>query len=144
MFELPFQEKVFDGIWFSQAFEYVPPDRREEFLASIGRVLKRQGILYMSVESWVYPGLWASLKELCCDLRLLCYWRFWKGEPLLWGEFLYYLSGEKVRARYSGWHYHVHTDRCTLSKLLKRLGVEILWMDLCDGYIYTLSRKAAA
>ena len=28
MFELPFRENTFDGIWFSQAFEYVPPDRR--------------------------------------------------------------------------------------------------------------------
>ncbi len=31
MFNLPFRENVFDGVWFSQAFEYVPPDKRESF-----------------------------------------------------------------------------------------------------------------
>ena len=56
MFDLPFSKDMFDGIWFSQAFEYVPPDRRERFLASLRQFLKPQGILYMSVETWMYPG----------------------------------------------------------------------------------------
>lgn len=142
MFELPFRENSFDGIWFSQAFEYVPPDRREELLASMRRILKPAGIVYMSVETWMYPGFWASLREFLGDLRLFCYWKFLKRKPLLWGEYFYYLSAEDVRARYSGWHYHVHTDKWTLLRLLKKQEFELLQLDLYDGYIYTLGRRA--
>lgn len=140
MFELPFRQNIFHGIWFSQAFEYVPPDKRERLLASIRRVLKPIGILYMSVETWMYPSLWSSLRELWSDLGLFCYWKFLKRRPLLWGEFLYYLSSEDIRARCSGWHYHVHTDKWTLRKLLRRLRFEIRKLDFYGGYIYTLCR----
>lgn len=141
MFELPFHKSTFDGIWFSQAFEYVPPDRRAKLLASLKHVLKPKGILYMSVETWMHPSLWASLKELFGDFKLFCYWKFWKHKPLLWGEYLYYLRAEEIRARCSGWHYHVHTDRWTLLKLLRRLKFKLLKLDLYDGYIYTLCRS---
>jgi len=138
MFELPFREKIFNGIWFSQAFEYVPPDRRERFLASIRRVLKHLGILYMSVETWMNPSLWSSLRELLSDFKLFCYWKFLKRKPLLWGEFLYYLSAEDIRARCSGWHYHVHTDKWTLLKLLRKWRFAVRKLDFYGGYIYTL------
>lgn len=145
MFELGrlFRESTFDCIWFSQAFEYVPPDRRAELLTSLKRVLKPKGVLYMSVETWMYPSLWTSLRELFGDFKLFCYWKFLKRKPLLWGEFFYYLQAEEIRARCSGWHYHVHTDTWTLLKLLKQLKFEILKLDLYDGYIYTLCRKAS-
>ncbi len=141
MFCLPCQENEFDGIWFSQAFEYVPPDRREELLSSLKRILKPGGVLYMSVESWMYPSLWDSLKELWGDFKLFCYWKFWKREPLLWGEFLYHLGAEDTRARCSSWHYHVHTDKWTLLKLLRKLGFTILNLDPYGGYIYTLCKN---
>jgi len=145
MFEIDrfFQESAFDGIWFSQAFEYVPPDRRKELLASLKRILKPNGILYMSVETWMHPNLWASLKELVNDLQAFCYWKFLKRKPLLWGEFFYYLRVEDVCASFSGWHYHVHTDKWTLLKLLKRLKFEVLRLDVYDGYIYVLCRKVS-
>ena len=140
MFELPFRVNAFDGIWFSQAFEYVPPDRRESILASIKRALKPKGILYTSVETWMYPSFWRSVKELWGDFKLYFYWKFIKRKPLLWGEFLYYLSSVNVRDRCSGWHYHVHTDKWTLKRLLHRFKFELLQMHLHDGYIYTLCK----
>jgi SAM-dependent methyltransferase len=140
MFELPFRENVFDGIWFSQAFEYVPPDRRESILDSIKRVLKLNGILYASVETWMHPSIWGSLKELWSDFKLYFYWKFVKRKPLFWGEFLYYLSSENLRGRCSGWHYHVHTDIWTLKKLLRKLKFKLLKMRLHDGYIYALCK----
>jgi len=142
MFELPFRENVFDGIWFSQAFEYVPPDKRESFLVSTKRVLKPKRILYMSVETWMDCSIWKSLKELCGDFKLFFYWKFIKRQPLLWGEFLYYLSSENIRDRCSGWHYHVHTDKWTLKRLLRRLKFELLKLHLHDGYFYTLCKTA--
>ena len=141
MFRLPFRKKVFNGIWFSQAFEYVPPDKRKEFLTLLRQVLKTKGILYMSVESWMYPSFWKSLRELLSDFILFCYWKVVKRKPLLWGEFLYYFSLHDVQSRYSGWHYHVHTDKWTLIKLLNKCEFKILKLDLYDGYIYVLCRK---
>ncbi|MBO3810252.1 MAG: hypothetical protein FGF50_11765 [Candidatus Brockarchaeota archaeon] len=43
MFKLPFRKNIFNGIWFSQAFEYVPPDKRESFLSSLKYVSKLKG-----------------------------------------------------------------------------------------------------
>jgi len=93
MFELPFSENTFDGIWFSQAFEYVPPEKREQLLNSLYSILKPSGVLYMSVETWMYPSLLTSLKELLKVLRLYLYWKFLKGKPLLWGEYLSFTGG---------------------------------------------------
>lgn len=140
MFNLPFRGDIFNGIWFSQAFEYVPPDRRGGVFASIRHVLKSKGILYMSVETWMHVSIEASLRELWGDFRLYSYWKFVKRKPLLWGEFLYYLSLTNVRDRFSGWHYHVHTDTWTLKRLLRRLGFKLLQLHLHGGYIYTLSK----
>ena len=139
-FEPPFQAELFDGIWFSQAFEYVPPDRRASFLEAVGRTLRPAGCLYMSVETWMYPSPWASLKELCSDFRLFCYWKLVKRKPLLWGEYLWWLP-----PRWGGpvWHYHVHTDRWTLRKVLQESGFEILHLDNWNGYFYTLCRRAS-
>ena len=94
MFNLPFREEVFDGIWFSQAFEYVPPDKRIELLTELKSVLRKSGILYMSVETWIHPSLWKSLREFLKDFKLYLYWKLVKRKPLLWGEFLYRLSGK--------------------------------------------------
>jgi len=141
MFSLPFRTSMFNGIWFSQAFEYVPPDMRKKFLTLLRQAVKPQGVLYMSVESWMHPSFWKSLREFLSDLMLFCYWKVVKRKPLLWGEFLYYLSINGVQSRHSGWHYHVHTDKWTLIKLLNKCGFKILKLDLYDGYMYLLCRK---
>jgi SAM-dependent methyltransferase len=140
MCDLPFRQNIFDGIWFSQAFEYVPPDKREKVLFSIKYVLKSKGILYMSVETWMHPSVLASLKELWGDFKLYFYWKFIKRKPLLWGEFLYYLSSINVQGEYSGWHYHVHTDEWTLKRLLRRFEFKLLQLHFHEGYIYTLCK----
>jgi len=141
--EPPFPSGCFDGVWFSQAFEYIPPERREEFLAAVRRLLRPAGLLYMSVESWMYPNPWISLKELWSDFRLFCYWRFLRGKPLRWGEFLYRLPPGDVRSRATGWHYHVHTDRPTLCRLLDQCGLQLEVLEMSGGYIYVLCRKGA-
>ena len=89
MFNLPFRENVFDGIWFSQAFEYVPPDMRDVFMSSIMEILKPGGILYMSVETWIRSSLLKSIKNYMKDLILYLYWKLLKRKPLIWGEYLY-------------------------------------------------------
>jgi SAM-dependent methyltransferase len=141
IFQLPFAPNTFDGIWFSQAFEYIPPDKRRTLLTSLNDVLKNSGVLYMSVETWQYPSITASLKWLWTDFKLFCYWKFIKRKPLLWGEFLYYVSVKRIG--WSGWHYHVHTSKKTLCHLLDMCGFTIEKMNLYDGYIYVLCRKAS-
>ncbi|MFQ6124466.1 MAG: class I SAM-dependent methyltransferase [Candidatus Heimdallarchaeota archaeon] len=141
MLELPFLPSTFDGIWYSQAFEYVPPDWREMFLCALNRILRPSGLLFMSVETWMHPSLVTSLKELWNDFKLFFYWKFLKYTPLLWGEFLYYLSLKFARVKCSGWHYHVHTDKWTLYKLVSRCGFVVEKLNPHNGYIYVLCRK---
>ncbi|RLE60319.1 MAG: hypothetical protein DRJ32_03085 [Thermoprotei archaeon] len=138
MFNLPFREKIFDGIWLSQAFEYVPPDMRDRFIEYIIGILKSGGILFMSVETWLYPSFLKSIKNFMKDFMLYLYWKFLKRKPLLWGEYLYKLT---VNDGYTIYHYHVHTDKRTLLKPVKKHKLKILDLDLHDGYIYILYRK---
>ncbi|UCB42354.1 MAG: methyltransferase domain-containing protein [Dehalococcoidales bacterium] len=141
IFQLPFRPNTFDGIWFSEAFEYVPPDKRRTLLTSLNNVLKGTGILYMSVETWQNPSIITSLKRLWTDCKLFCYWKFIRRKPLLWGEFLYYSSVKRID--WSGWHYHVHTSKKTLCNLLEECGFTIEKMELSDECIYVLCRKAS-
>lgn len=141
MFQLPFNPNTFDSIWFSEAFEYVPPDKRRILLSSLNDVLKDSGILYLSVETWQYPSVIASLKQLWTDFRFYCYWKFIKQKPLLWGEFLYYSSVERIN--WSGWHYHVHTSKRRLYKLLDECGFTVEESNLSDTCIYILCRKSS-
>jgi len=92
----------------------------------------------MSVETWQYPSLWATIKELVGDISLFSYWRVIKRRPLIWGEYLYYLP---PTVEYRGWHYHVHTSKKTLNKLVKNLGFRMLQQRLYDGYIYLIYKR---
>jgi len=139
IFQLPFRPNTFDGIWFSEAFEYVPPDKRRILLISLNNVLKDSGILFMSVETWQNPSIITSLRRFWSDFKLYCYWKFIKRKPLLWGEFLYYSSVKRID--WSGWHYHVHTSQKTLCHLLDECGFTIEKMNLYDECIYVLCRK---
>lgn len=136
----PFQSGCFEGVWFSQAFEYVPPDMRKEFLLALQDLLKPNGLLYMSVETWQDPSLWQSINELMGDFKLFAYWKFIKRRSLLWGEFLYYLP--PMEANFRDWHYHVHTTKKTITKLLRNVGISIIEKTLHGGYIYLLCQRA--
>jgi len=142
MLNLPFRPQTFDGVWFSQAFEYVPPDLRETFLKQLNHILKTNGMSFMSVETWMNANILTSLKELLSDFKLFCCWKFLKRKPLIWGEFLYYCAPRGAAERFSGWHYHVHTDKRALRKLLDKYGFIIKKMDVKCGYIYLLIVKS--
>ncbi len=47
--------------------------KEKAFLVSVKRVLKSKGVLYMSVETWMYPSVWVSFKELLGDFKLYFY-----------------------------------------------------------------------
>ncbi|MEM3731082.1 MAG: methyltransferase domain-containing protein [Candidatus Bathyarchaeia archaeon] len=141
MLKSPFIQKSFNGIWFSQAFEYIPPDQRETFLQQLNPILKTDGIVFMSVETWMDQSILASLKEFLSDFKLFCYWKI-RRKPLFWGEFLYYCTPRGSCGKFSGWHYHVHTDKYTLCRLLDKHGFSVRAMDISDGYIYLLIEKS--
>ncbi len=88
MLNPPFKEKVFDGIWFTQAFEYVPPDKLEKFIENISRILKPGGVFFGNIER---QPLWRLLKAYL-SLRL-------KGNPAKLGEYHYKLKDGLL-------HYH--------------------------------------
>jgi ubiquinone/menaquinone biosynthesis C-methylase UbiE len=142
MLRLPFRRQTFDGVWFSQTFEYIPPDLRESFLQQLNLILKSDGISFMSAETWMNANILTSLSELLSDFKLFCYWKFFKRKPLVWREFLYYCTPRGTGERFSGWHYHVHTDKYTLRKLLDKYGFIIEKMDIKWGYIYLLAVKS--
>lgn len=137
MLNLPFVRNTFDGIWFSQAFEYIPPDFRRNFLHQLSGILKPGGILFASIETWQYPSISVTIKEFLGDLKYYLFWRIVKAKPLRWGEFLYPLSIKHRKV----WHYYVHTSKKIILKLLKETGFEITKLKLGDGYIHILCRK---
>jgi len=138
MLTLPFRCNCFDGIWFSQAFEYVPPDFREKFVGQLWNLVETGGAVYASVETWQYPSLWATIKELIGDVLLFFYWKAIKRKPLIWEEYLYYLP---PTVEYRDWHYHVHMSKRAISKLLKKLRFKIIQQRLQGGYIYIICKR---
>jgi ubiquinone/menaquinone biosynthesis C-methylase UbiE len=112
----PFVENVFDGVWFTQAFEYVPPDFRETFLRNLNRILKRGSVVFINVAK--VPNEVSRLSYL----RNFVCWKLVKHQPVIWGEYIYKLK----LAHYEGWHYHslVHTRR--IEKAFKRANFKIL------------------
>jgi len=147
MFELPYRDNTFDAIWFSEAFEYVPVDRRENFLRILQRILKSKGFLYISAETWMHPSLKKSLRRFLKDLELFFYWRYLKRKPVLYGEFLYNLSSKNESTDNPTWHYRTHIDKWKLAGLLRKVGFKILSLNLHviqrweTGYLYVISRK---
>ncbi len=84
----PFKEKAFEGIWFTQAFEYIPPDKLEKFIEDISRMLKPGGVFFGNIER---QPLWKLLKAYL-SLKL-------RGYPIKLGEYLYKLKDGML-------HYH--------------------------------------
>lgn len=96
MLHLPFRDNVFDAVWFTQAFEYVPPDKREKFFRDLRRILKGGGFVFLNA---------AKVPNECSLLDYLknyLYWKLVKRQPVVLGEYIYKIRSE----HYTGWHYH--------------------------------------
>lgn len=88
MFNLPFRDEVFDGIWITQAFEYVPPDKLKGFIESLASALKPHGVIFCNVERKPLATLLSSYIKF--KLR---------GKPIRFGEHPYKLKSGLL-------HYH--------------------------------------
>jgi ubiquinone/menaquinone biosynthesis C-methylase UbiE len=113
---LPFVPNVFEGVWFTQAFEYVPADFREALLEDLYRIVKRDGLIFVNVAK--VPGE-ASLLSY---LRSFVYWRILKQEPVIWGDYIYKLKLE----HYEGWHYHSVVFSRRIEKVFRKTNFKIL------------------
>ncbi len=88
MLNLPFREKSFNGIWFTQAFEYIPPDKLENFVKDISSILMLGGVFFGNMEK---KSFW-SLLMAYLSLKI-------RGHPAKLGEYLYKLKSGVI-------HYH--------------------------------------
>jgi len=114
--ELPFVDGAFDGIWFSEAFEYVPPDVRVRFFRSLRRIVKKGGVVFLNAE---------GLSDECTRFTYLknyLYWKLVKREPVVWGEYIYMLNVPD----YKGWHYHSLVLGREIEKCFRAAGFEVL------------------
>lgn len=112
MLHLPFRNGVFDCVWFTQAFEYVPPDERENFLQDLRRILKSGGCVFLNV---------AKVPNECSFISYLknyLYWKIVKRQPVIWGEYIYKLHLK----HYTGWHYHAVVFTKRIEKTFKKVG----------------------
>jgi len=116
MLHPPFRDSIFDGVWFAQAFEYVPPDEREIFLKALRRILKSGGYVFLNV---------AKVPNECSFISYLksyLYWKIIKRQPVIWGEYIYKLHLE----HYNGWHYHAVVFTKRIEKVFKKVGFKII------------------
>ena len=113
--EMPFVDGAFDGIWFTEAFEYVPPDQRVRFLRSLRRIVKEGGVVYLTAE-----GLSKGQTRLSY-LKNYLYWKVVKRAPVVWGEYIYMLDLPK----YKGWHYHALVLSMRIEKSFLSAGFEV-------------------
>lgn len=113
---MPFKDSTFDGVWFTQAFEYVPPDERENFLRSLKGILKPSGLVFVNV---------AKVPNECSFISYLknyLYWKIIKRQPIVWGEYIYKLHLK----HYTGWHYHAVVFSKRIEKTFKKVGFKII------------------
>jgi ubiquinone/menaquinone biosynthesis C-methylase UbiE len=113
---LPFVHNVFERVWFTQAFEYVPADFREVLLRDLYRIVKKGSLVFVNVAR--VPGE-ASLFSY---LRSFVYWRILKRKPVIWGDYIYKLKLE----HYHGWHYHSVVFSRRIEKVFEKANFRIL------------------
>jgi ubiquinone/menaquinone biosynthesis C-methylase UbiE len=113
---LPFSDRAFDGIWFAEAIEYVPPDSRERFLAELRRILRDEGVVFLNAE-----GLSSEVTRFTY-LKNYLYWKIVKRAPVLWGEYIYMLH----EPPYHGWHYHSLTLGRRIERQFRDAGFDIV------------------
>ena len=116
LLELPFVVGAFDGVWFSEAFEYVPPDKRAKFLGALRRIVKDQGIVFLNAE-----GL-SKDRSILSYLKNYLYWKLVRRAPVAWGEYIYMLDLQG----YKGWHYHSLVLSRRIESSFQAAGFEIL------------------
>jgi SAM-dependent methyltransferase len=90
LLHLPFVDNTFDGVWFTQAFEYIPPDKRKSFLESLRAILKPGGVVFLNV---------AKVPNECSFIFYLknyLYWKIVKRKPIIWGEYIYKLHSKTL------------------------------------------------
>ena len=56
MLNPPLRKEIFDDIWFTQAFEYVPPDKLKGFISEVSRMLKPRGVFFGNMEGSQFGG----------------------------------------------------------------------------------------
>lgn len=116
MRHLPFAEQVFDGVWFTQAFEYVPPDERERFLRSLKRTLKDNGTVFINV---------AKVPDECSYFSYFknyIYWKIVKRQSVVLGDYIYKLNLKG----HQGWHYHSLVFTRRIEKTMRKIGFKIM------------------
>jgi ubiquinone/menaquinone biosynthesis C-methylase UbiE len=116
MLHLPFARNVFDGVWFTQGFEYVPPDERESFLRVLREILKDKGVVFVNV---------AKIPNECSFFSYLknyLYWKLIKRQQVIWGEYIYWINLED----YKGWHYHSAVFTRRIEQTIRKIGFKIL------------------
>jgi ubiquinone/menaquinone biosynthesis C-methylase UbiE len=116
MFHAPFLDNLFDGVWFTQAFEYVPPDMREHFLKSLRKLTKKKGFVFLNV---------ARVPNECSRLSYIknyIYWKLIKRAPVVWGDYIYKIDLK----HYQGWHYHAVVFTRRVEKTFRKSGFRIL------------------
>jgi ubiquinone/menaquinone biosynthesis C-methylase UbiE len=122
---LPFIDNVFDGVWFTQAFEYVPPDERENFLRALKGTLKG-GFVFLNL---------AKVPNECSRFSYLknyLYWKLIKGQPVVWGDYIYKIHSK----HYTGWHYHSVVFTRRIENAFKKVNFKILkFRDSKNGYL---------
>jgi len=126
MLNLPFVESIFDGVWFTQAFEYVPPYLRANFLLSLRKTVKKGGIAFINVAK--IPNEYSILSYV----KNYIYWKFVKRQPVVWGEYIYKIDFDY----YKGWHYHSEVlSRRTVEKIFRKVNFKVLkFKSYRDGY----------
>ena len=129
---LPFAENIFDGVWFTQAFEYVPPDFRETFLRDLNRIMKKSSVTFINV---------AKVPNECSLFSYLSnylYWKLVKRQPTILGDYIYKLNLK----HYKGWHYHSVVFTRRIEKAFQKAGFKILKSKgYHDGYLTYLLQK---
>lgn len=114
--ELPFVDDTFDGIWFAEAFEYIPPDARLRFLRAMRRIVKDGGVVFLSAEGLSAERTWFMY------VKNYLYWKLVKRAPVVWGEYIYMLD----LPAYKGWHYHSLVLSRRIERTLQSAGFEVV------------------
>jgi ubiquinone/menaquinone biosynthesis C-methylase UbiE len=124
---LPFVGEAFDGVWFAEAFEYVPPDARERFLKALRRIVKDNGTVFLNAE-----GL-SEESTVFSYLKNYLYWKLARRAPIVWGEYIYKLDLPK----YKGWHYHSLLLDRRIGETMRAAGFEIVRSDADEKRLYS-------
>ena len=127
MMEMPLAAASMDGVWCSEAFEYVRPDRRSVFFRQVHRVLRPGGVLYLS----------AATKPLGALLRGYLLWRVAFGRPVVFGEYIDRLPPSLG----GGWRYQAMTTARALNALCHAHGLRVLSLRREGSSWLLLARK---